>query len=190
MDRRLRLTAGLLSLVMASCSPLEPQDFAGTGPVLLPERFFAGETRSFGVIEARSGGPLRRLRTETKGRMEVDVLVLDQTLRFDDGETRERSWRLHRVGEGRYAATATDIVGEVQGESAGRALKLEYELQLTPGSRWRTAHAEQWMYLMDDGRTLLSRLTLSKLGIVVATVSETFQKASGADLEGGGADKP
>lgn len=189
MDRWRRKVTGLLTLVLASCAPLTPQDFAGTDPPMLPERFFAGVTRSSGVIEARSGAPLRRLRTETRGRMEGDVLVLDQTLRFDDGETRDRSWRLRRTGDGRYTATATDVVGEVRGESAGRALKLEYQLQLTPGSRWRTAHAEQWMYLMDDGRTLLSRLTLSKLGIVVATVSEIFQKAPDAALIGAGPGK-
>lgn len=182
MIRRLRL-AGLLSLVLAACSPLEPQDFAGRGPVLRPEQFFTGETRSFGVIEARSGAPLGRLRTETSGRMEGGVLVIDQTLRFDDGEIRRRSWRLRRAGDGRYAATATDITGEARGESVGRAFKLQYQLQLTPDSRWRTASAEQWMYLMDDGRTLLSRLTLSKLGVVVATVSEIFQKTgNGSDV--------
>ena len=157
--------------------PLVVRDFAGTSPAFAPERFFEGATSSYGVIEGRSGEPLRSLRTETSGRVAGDgALELDQTLTFGDGEVRRRSWRLVRVGEGRYRATASDISGEAVGEASGRALRMEYALQLAPGSRWRTAHATHWMYLADDGETMLNRVVLSKFGVVLATVSETFRR--------------
>ena len=171
------LPAAALAALLTACSPLVVRDFAGTSPVFAPERFFEGATSSWGVIEGRSGEPLRSLRTETSGRVAGDgALELDQTLTFGDGEVRRRSWRLVRVGEGKYRATASDISGEAVGEASGRALRMEYALQLAPGSRWRTAHATHWMYLADDGETMLNRVVLSKFGVVLATVSETFRR--------------
>lgn len=176
--RRLAIAAAAaVSLLAASCRPSVPADFGADGPMFEPERFFAGRTESWGVIEGRGGAPRGRLRTETSGRLDGAILVVDQTLRFDDGETRDRSWRLARRGEHAYLVTATDIVGEGSAERYGRAFKMVYDLQLMPGSRWRTVHASQWLYLMDDGATVLSRLTLSKLGVTVATVSEIFRRS-------------
>lgn len=179
LSRHLLFIAPFISL-LASCSPLTPRDFADTAPAFAPERFFEGATSSWGVIEGRSGEPLRSLRTETSGRLGGDgVLELDQTLTFSDGEVRRRSWRLVRVGEGGYRATASDIDGEAVGEARGRAFRMEYELQLQPGSRWKTAHATHWMYLADDGETMLNRVVLSRFGVVLATVSETFRRRAG-----------
>lgn len=175
-ERRLAIAVTAVCLLVASCSPYQPADFAADGPTFDPARFFVGRTASWGVIESRGGAPLRRLRTATSGRLDGDLLVVDQRLTFDDGETRDRTWRLTRRDDHAYAVTASDIAGEGRAERYGRAFKMVYDLQLTPGSRWRTLHATQWLYLMDDGSTVLSRLTLSKLGVTVAMVSEVFQR--------------
>ena len=35
---------------------------------------------------------------------------------------------------------------------------------------------EHWMYLADDGETLLNRFAVRKLGVVVARASEVFHR--------------
>jgi hypothetical protein len=169
------ILAGLLAL--ASCdTPLPPARFAAPGdPELAPERYFEGHTLSWGVFEDAGGAPTSRFTTDAHGRREGNTLLLDQTIRLED-ETIERSWRLTRLEGGRYEATAAPVVGIARGEATGRHFHWAYTIVLPPGGWLRTVHFEHWMYLHDDGETLLNRFTVRKLGLVVARASEVFRR--------------
>jgi len=174
-----RAGAALCLSVLAGCggAPLPPSAFGEAGgPRLEPERFFEGRTHSFGVFENGGGGPTGRFSTEATGRREGDTLVLDQTVRLGDGTVQERTWRLRRVDAHRYEATAGPVVGTALGEAHGRVFNWAYTLSLPPGDWLHRVEFEHWMYLADDGETLLNRFTVRKLGVVVARASEVFHR--------------
>lgn len=161
--------------------PLPPSAFGGPGggPALEPERWFEGRTLSFGVFENGGGAPTSRFSTEAVGRREGDALVLDQTVRLGDGSVQQRQWRLRRLDAHRYEATAGPVVGTAAGEAHGRVFHWTYTLSLPPGDWLRRVEFEHWMYLADDGETLLNRFTVRKLGFVVARASEVFGRRAG-----------
>ena len=158
-------------------TPLPPSAFGEAGgPALEPERYFEGRTSSFGVFENSAGAPTGRFSTEAAGRREGDALVLDQTIRFSDGSVQRRQWRLRRLDAHRYEATAGPVVGAAAGEAHGRVFRWTYTLSLPPGDWLRRVEFEHWMYCADDGRTVLNRFTVRKLGFVVARGSEVFHR--------------
>ena len=69
---------GTFCLLTLGCHGLKPESFAGAAPRFEPEKFFEGPTRSWGVIESRSGQPKSRFRTEMMRRRDGDVLVITQ----------------------------------------------------------------------------------------------------------------
>ena len=165
-----------LLLLGACASPLKPVDFAGTRPKLDPEQFFAGHLKSFGVFEGGGGAPQSRFTTDSTGTLEPDgSLVMAQTIRMNDGTTIQRTWHLHADGPHDYVATAAPVIGTAVGQAYGRAFHWEYDYALKPHDWLRTVHFEHWMYLSDDGKTLLNRFAVRKLGITVARASEIFQ---------------
>ncbi len=177
MTRRAAAACALLAAGCGGGAPLPPGRFGGAGgPALEPERFFEGRTISFGVFENRGGAPTGWFSTETEGRRDGAALVLDQTVRLGDGTVQRRQWRLRRLDAHRYEATAGPVVGTAVGEAHGRVFRWAYTLSLPPGDWLRRVEFEHWMYLADDGETLLNRFTVRKLGVVVARASEVFHR--------------
>jgi hypothetical protein len=173
----MRRFAWLLLLPVGACAePLAPQSFAHVGPRFEPDRFFEGHTRSWGVVEDRAGEPRRRFATAAVGRREGTELVLTQDLTFEDGETQRRIWRLRRVDDSRYEATASVVVGVATGEAHGNAFRWSYTLALGPDAAVASVDLRHWMYLQDGGATLVNRVAITKLGIVVGQVTEYFQR--------------
>jgi hypothetical protein len=168
------LLALLLLLTLSGCpSPLPLTRLADTQPTFDPIAFFTGRTASWGVFENRSGEPTGRVVTESVGRPDgADALQVVQQLRFEDGTVQQREWRLRRTAPQRYEATANDMAGVAIGETFGRTFHWRWELDRKDGP---SVTLEQWMYLMDGG-SMVNRTAISKLGIVLATVTEHFEK--------------
>src|SRR5690349_15684383 len=164
---RLHRAASLLLLALTGCGALEPADFAGGTPRFEPEKFFEGHVVSWGVVENRAGDPRERFTTDIAGRRDGETLVIEQHFAFDDGRRPTRVWRLRRLDEQRYEATASDVVGIATGEAYGNAFRWEYTLATEPGNALRDVHMKQWMYAQGDGATMINRVTVTKLGIVV-----------------------
>jgi len=162
---------------LAACSPPLPlTTLADSSPAFDPVTFFTGRTASWGVFENRSGEPTGRIVTEGVGDPEgTDGLHMVQRLTFEDGKVVQRDWHLRRVAPHRYEATANDMVGVAVGETFGRAFHWRWVLLRDPDDPLSAVTLEQWMYLMDGG-TMVNRTVVTKLGIVVATVTEHFAK--------------
>lgn len=171
--RFLFLPAALLG---AGCASLKTTDFAGQQPVLAPDRFFTGHARSTGVLENRDGAPMQHVTTATSGHWENHVLHLEQDLAFSGGKKQHRSWQLRREDAHHFSATANDIIGTAHGEAYGNVFHWSFILALTPGNPFTNIRMSQWMYLQPDGRTMLNHTTISKLGLVLAQVTEAFHR--------------
>jgi len=135
MSRRPRLAGALLlslSLLSGGCAGgLRPESFAGAEPRFDPIRFFDGPSRSWGVLESRAGTPKSRFKTDLMGRREGEDLVIVQDFTFEDGHRQQRVWRVHRVDEHHYDATANDVAGVSHGLAYGNTFRWEYTVAAT-----------------------------------------------------------
>ena len=167
--------AGLAGL--AGCaSPLKPAAFAGSSPAFDPVAFWTGRTASWGVRENRSGHPVAIVTTRTEGTLDApDTLRMTQHLTVG-GEASVREWRMRRLGDGRFEATADDMAGTARGTASGRTFHWTWTWARDPGNALANVSMEQWMYLADDG-TLMNRTLVTKLGVLVAQVSEQFVRS-------------
>jgi Protein of unknown function (DUF3833) len=168
-----RFVICLTAMLTAGCTekPI-PADITG-GPAFNPIEFFNGHTRSWGVIESRSGAPTERIVTESVGVRDGDRLRLIQHLSFQDGTTQQRDWVMWHSGQDRFNATANDMVGTAEGEASGRIFHWQWVLARSPGNPLMNVTMQQWMYYMEDGSVTI-RTTVSKLGFIVAEVTEQF----------------
>lgn len=157
---------------------MAPARFEAAAPQFQPDRFFEGTTHSWGVMETPSGAPTGRFTTTMEGARTGDVLVLTQHFRYDDGHTQERVWRVRRVDAHHYEGTAGDVVGTARGQAFGNAFRWDYTLTLSQGNALSRVRVRQWMYLQDGGETMVNRVSISKLGIVVAQTTEYFERTS------------
>ena len=152
-------------------------EFQGTQPQLRLERFFVGQTFAYGLFEDRFGRVRRQFDVTIEGRLEGDVLVLDEEFRYMDGAREHRHWRISRVGEHGYSGEAAGVVGRAGGAVAGRALNWRYRYDLAVGRRTVRVDFDDWMFLHDE-RHLVNRATVSKWGLRLGTVWLFFERAS------------
>ncbi len=153
---------------------MAPAAFADGRPTFDPLKFFTGHTRSWGVFENTRGEPTERIVTETWGRMVEGELRMEQDLYIGSKTRSHRSWRMRRIDEHHFAATANDIIGTVHGEARGNAFFWCFTLALKPGNPLFNVRMCQRMYLQPDGKTMINRDTIRKFGIVVSGVTEQF----------------
>jgi len=166
----------LLSALVACSGPLPLARFAEEPQHFDPIAFFTGHVQSWGVVENRAGEPTQRVMTDCTGEAEGgDGLHMTQRLVFDGGPAQNREWHMRRTGPQRYEATANDMVGVARGEAAGRVFHWRWVLATDPGNALADVTLEQWMYRIDAG-TMMNRTIITKLGIIVAEVTEAFTR--------------
>ena len=164
--------------VLASCVDAPTQRFDGASPAFDPIAYFEGPTHAWGVLESRGGTPKSRFKAALFGRRDGDALVLTQDFTFEDGRRQQRIWRMRRVDEHRYDATADGVIGVATGHVHGNAFRWEYTLQLKPGNPLTRVRMHHWMYLAGDGSTLVNRVTIRKFGMQVGGTTEYFQRGA------------
>jgi Protein of unknown function (DUF3833) len=171
------LGLSLVAILNAGCTR-EPDLPASTssGPAFDPVAFFDGQTRSWGLIESRFGQSTEQIATDGHGQRDgTERLRMVQHLSFQDGTTQERDWILWRSGPGQFKATANDMVGTAEGEANGRVFHWQWVLARSPGNPLMNVTMQQWMYRMEDGSVTV-RTTVTKLGFIVAEVTEQFTR--------------
>jgi hypothetical protein len=175
------IAPALAMIALAGCAaPLPPSAFVGGSPEMRPEIFFAGPTRSSGVLEDRDGAPTRILHVEGSGQALPDGrFQLVQQVRFDNDPPGTRTWMVRRLDSHHYTSSLTDAAGPVEGEAYGNLFHLRYRMDKPVGGRM-----EQWLYLQPDGRTVVNEATITILGIVVARLSERITHGEAASEAG------
>lgn len=183
---RLRLLALALvtavTLVLAGCAGVAPEDYAGTSPELRLEEYFDGEVTAWGMFQSRSGEVKRRFTVDITGTVEGDRITLDERFAYADGETDRRVWEIERIDEHTYEGTAGDVVGVAKGKRYGNAFNWQYTLALEVGDRTWNVQFDDWMYLHDDN-TLVNTAEVTKFGFRVGTVTLFFRRDDAGEAD-------
>lgn len=154
---------------------MKPEDFAGREPRLVPEDYFAGQTRAYGVFVDRFGDLRRQFVVDIEGTWDGETLILDEAFRYDDGETERRVWRIRKTGPHSYEGQADDVIGPAEGKAYGNALNWRYTLALKVGGSTWNVDFDDWMYLQED-QVVINRAEITKFGIKLGEVTIVFRK--------------
>jgi hypothetical protein len=134
-----------------------------------PVAFFEGRTRGIGTLRVLLNQP-QAVRVESFGTVASDgTLVLRQTIDVAGDKPRQRVWRLRRTGPASYTGTLSDARGPVAVTAERGAIRIRY--RTTDG-----LSVQQWLVPAANGRAIDNRMTFSKLGIVVARLTERIEK--------------
>ena len=169
------VTIALFAGLLAGCTTMRPEDFAGSGPELRIEEYFEGTTRAWGIVQDRSGKPIRYFTVDIRGGWEGDEFVLHEDFVFRDGERSQRIWRIRKLDEHSYEGRADDVVGTAVGSRYGNALNWQYDLLITVQSQQVKVHFNDWMFLHED-QVMVNRATMTKFGFRVGEIILFFQR--------------
>jgi hypothetical protein len=134
-----------------------------------PLTFFSGRTRGEGKLKVALKAPVT-VNVDTRGTPDGrGGIVLDQIVREGAKPPRSNRWMLHPTSSTTFSGTLTEAAGPVRGSMAGRVLKFRY----TRKDGMRASHV---LTLQPDGRTMTNRMTIKRLGIIVARVEEVIRK--------------
>ena len=139
-----------------------------SGAALDPIVFFTGRTRGEGQLDKLFSSRIK-VSVDSVGGRQGDTLILDQTIHEGEKPARVRRWTMRRIGPNLYSGTLTDATGPVQVTIAGPRAYIRYIMK-------GGFEVEQQLALQGNGRTVLNRLDVHKLGVRVATLNETIQK--------------
>jgi len=174
MQKSIFLTTVVLFL-SSGCTSMSVDDFKDSGPALVLEDYFEGETRAWGLFEDRTGIVRRQFVVDISGRWDGTTLILDEDFRYSDGETENRLWTITKTGPNEYVGETAEAVGTAVGKTAGNAFRWEYDFNLKVGdSAWKV-HFDDWMFLQPNG-VLLNKATVSRWGLKIGTVFLSFTK--------------
>ena len=171
--------AAVALVLLATAGALRP--VAAADLAFSPERFFAGESFSSGETRAFFFSR-QRFTARFSGSAESGRLRLDERFSFADGERLQR-WDLRRVADGSYEGTVRTETGDgilreprpVAGRLTAAGAVLDYD-GYAPGGGATIFRFRHRMTPQPDG-TVANRVTISKLGIRVATANVTFAKS-------------
>jgi hypothetical protein len=157
---------------------MDIKDFAGTTPEFLPETFFAGSLRGWGLLESLLGGLQKRFVVQAQGEWDrgTQIVSFTETWTFDNGRSDTLQWKIRKLGPGRYSGHEARIEGEAKGEQAGYAFHWAYSRN-TPQDDGKTAllNFDDWFYRIDDQVAIVSA-SAGRAGIPFSIVHATYRK--------------
>ncbi len=174
-----------LSVGISACARNNITTLADRTPKLDLSTFFEGQTVALGIFEDRFGNLRRQFRVVLEGMVDGDVLTLDETFIYDDGEQDFRKWIIRRAGKGKdgevlYEGSAEDITGVASGAISGNALNWEYDVVLSIDGRNVEVHFDDWIYQQHED-VAINRAYVSKFGIEIGSVTIVFLRGDAAD---------
>jgi hypothetical protein len=165
--------AWLSASLLGACASPPTIDGQAAAPPLVLEDFFAGASHGEGMFVNSWTGAERRFRVAIAGTWDGTTLTLVEDFDYADGEKDRKTWRLRRSGEGRFAGTREDVVGEAEAWTEGPVVRLTYSVKI---AGW-TVDFSDVLALRADG-SLLNRATVGKWGIRVGKVELVLRKGS------------
>jgi len=170
----MRMALAFCLLLLGGCGGNSLKDFETSNqPTLDLYDYFQGRSLAYGVFVDRFGTLRRQFKVVVDGRIDADVLILDEDFYYADGERDRRVWRIRRTGPGRYEGRSDKVVGVADGRAAGNALNWKYKFDLPVGEdTWRVGF-DDWLFLQEDG-VLINRAVVRRWGFVIGTVTITF----------------
>ncbi len=164
-----------LSVTIAGCSSPSPTQYASESPKLDIQTYFNGTLDAHGMFQDRSGDVIKRFVVVMRCTWNGNTGVLDEQFVYSDGTRQTRVWTLTKTGEGKFTATAPDVVGTAQGTVSGNALRWTYVLALPVDGKVINVDMDDWMFMIDD-KVILNRTQMSKFGVNLGNVTLAITK--------------
>lgn len=175
MNLKTFLTLGLCTL-LTGCSSMQIKDFKNTTPEFVPQTYFNGPLRAYGMVKDRNGKILRTFKGDLVGSWDKNgVGTLDEHFVYNDGEKLHRTWTMKPNGEKKFIATAGDIVGEASMIAEGNTVMIDYTMRIPYGKGTLDIDVRDWLHLQDDG-VILNHSKMKKFGIEVGELVITILK--------------
>lgn len=169
------LTLGLCTL-LTGCSSMQIDDFTSTTPEFIPQHYFNGPLKAYGLVKDRNGKILRTFKGELVGSWDANgVGTLDEHFVYNDGEKLHRTWKMKPNGEKTFIATAGDIVGNAHMEARGNTVMIDYTMRIPYGNGTLDIDVRDWLHLQSDG-VILNHSKMKKFGIEVGELVITIIK--------------
>jgi hypothetical protein len=176
MVRAARFAFSALCLaILAACSTVPMAGGGGGGDVRL-ERDFAGRFYAKGAFTNTLTGAQRPFTTTFNGYRHGGLFLLNERIAFEDGERQNVTWRMKKVGPGRYVGRREDVIGTADVREEGGVLRLSYDVKLSGGTQ---VHFEDVIERTGEGG-LLNKAVVSKFGVPVGNVEIRFGKSLAA----------
>lgn len=168
---------GVAKARTASFRAQSPAQYAGTTPGFDIRKVLSGPMDAEGMIFDLRGRMTSRFTARFQGHWDGAHGTLTEDFRYSTGNTQQRKWNITVHNDGRFTATADDIVGEAVGEQSGSTIRLSYRIVLPKAAGGHTLDVTDWMYLVDNG-TVLNRSEFRKFGLRVGELFATFRQAA------------
>jgi hypothetical protein len=175
------LSVFLVSTTLMGCASTKLEQFNGKQPTLVLEDYFTGTTEATGVFEDRFAKLRRQFVVQVDGKVDGNVLTLDERFVYDDGEKQQRIWKLTRTSATTYEGRAGDVKGVAKGVLNGNAFNFQYDIDLKVGTKkdgtaktWKV-HFNDWMFLQPNG-VIINRAYITRYGFDVGAVTIAFHK--------------
>ena len=137
--------------------------------------YWNGTLLGWGMIQGWEGNILSRFDITFQGRWQGNEGILQEEYRYYTGAKETREWQIRALADGRYEATAPDIIGVARGQSDGAMVRFRYRLRLPVGKRLFTVTVDDRMWRLNDG-VVINRSRMKKFGIPLACLTVFMQK--------------
>lgn len=175
MNLKTILTLGLCTL-LSGCSSMQLEDFNHTTPEFIPQQYFNGPLKAYGLVKDRNGKIIRSFKGDLVGSWYKNgVGTLDENFIYNDGEKLHRTWTMKPTGEKKFIATAGDIVGDAQMEARGNTVMIDYTMRIPYGEGTLDIDVRDWLHLQSDG-VIINHSKMKKFGFEVGELVITIIK--------------
>lgn len=169
------LTLGLCTF-LTGCSSMQLDDFKNTTPEFVPQSYFNGPLKAYGMVKDRNGKIIRTFKGDLVGSWDKNgVGTLDEHFIYNDGEKLHRTWTMKPNGHKTFIATAGDIVGDAMMQAQGNTVMIDYTMRIPYGNGTLDIDVRDWLHLQDDG-VILNHSKMKKFGIEVGELVITIIK--------------
>jgi hypothetical protein len=166
----------ITTILLTGCASMKIEDFNNTKPEFVPQDYFNGKLRAYGIVKDRSGKIIRSFKGEMIGSWDKNgVGTLDEFFVYDDGEEMKRVWTLKPIENKKFIATANDIVGESPMIANGNTVMIDYVMRTPYKNSTIDLSVQDWLHLQDE-KVIINHSKMKKFGFVVGELVITIIK--------------
>lgn len=104
-----------------------------------------------------------------------DEGTMEEDFVFYDGKLQHRTWKIKRLSDSSYRATADDIIGIAKAKRKGNAIQWNYQMDIKVDARTYRISFDDWMWQLHDG-VVINRSYMKKFGFTVGELTVFLQK--------------
>ncbi|CAA6816869.1 MAG: Unknown protein [uncultured Sulfurovum sp.] len=165
------------ALFITGCSSMSIEDFSETTPEFVPQKYFNGNMKAYGIVKDFKGKIIRSFKGDLVGSWDANgVGTLDEHFVYSDGEKQHRVWTLTPTKDAKtFMGTAGDIVGEAPMVANGNTVMIDYTMRVPYGESTIDISVQDWLHLQEDG-VIINHSKMKKFGVTVGELVITIIK--------------